>query len=67
MKSLDSQMGLIAKLNEIKEQLDSSCSGSEGGNENEAGSDSDDASREKPNSSDPKKHAGYSSYSQVDI
>ena len=35
LQSLDNQMGLIAKLKEIKEQLDSSASG----NENEEGSD----------------------------
>ena len=64
MQSLDSQMGLIAKLNEIKEQLDSCSSG---GDSNDEGSQDDDdvesmgvsdnaPSRQEPNSSDPKNH-----------
>ena len=57
-------MGLIAKLKEIKEQLDSegnektddSCNG----DENEDGNDSADNDREIPNSSDlSNRHANY--------
>ena len=64
MQSLDSQMGLIAKLNEIKEQLDSCSSGGESNGEGSQDEEdvesfgvSDNApSRQEPNSSDPKNH-----------
>ena len=55
LNNLDSQMGLIAKLKEIQEQLDSSSSG----NENEdGGSESGVPSRQEPNESDPTNHHG---------
>ena len=65
MQSLDSQMGLIAKLNEIKEQLDSCSSGGESNAEGSQDEDEDvesmgvstnAPSRQEPNSSDPKNH-----------
>ena len=63
MQSQDAQLGLIAKLNEIKEQIDSSSSqdqeDADCGDENEAGSESA-GSRQEPHSSDPKNnHLGY--------
>ena len=66
VQSLDNQMGLIAKLKEVKEQLDSCSSGEDGGedcveddNESANQEPSEPPSRQEPNESDPKNHFAY--------
>ena len=68
LKSLDNQIGLIAKLNEIKEQQfddddsASSCNKSDDGvkHDEEVVDESKAPSRQEPNLSDPKnKHFNY--------
>ena len=56
-------MGLIAKLKEVKEQLDSCSSGEDYGddddNESANQEPSEPPSRQEPNESDPKNHFAY--------
>ena len=51
-------MGLIAKLKEVKEQLDS-CSSGEDDNESANQEPSEPPSRQEPNESDPKNLFAY--------